>query len=85
MKNLDSIKSLINKPLSEVNIKVDDVTYVKEGTMNILRITIDKDPYIDVDDCILATKIINPILDKEDIIEHTYMLDICSKEKGGNK
>lgn len=79
------IRNLIEKPLSEINIKLDDVSYYKEGTMNILRITIDKDPYVDVDDCVAVTKIINPIIDGEDVIKDTYVLDVCSKEKGGDK
>jgi len=85
MKNEDVIRNLIEKPLSEINIKLDDVSYSKEGSMNVLRITIDKEPYVDVDDCVAATKIINPIIDNEDIIENTYVLDVCSKEKGGDK
>lgn len=85
MKNEDIIKSLIVEPLADINIKVDDVTYGKEGSLNVLRITIDKEPYIDVDDCVEATRIINPIIDKEDLIKDTYILDVCSKEKGGDK
>jgi ribosome maturation factor RimP len=85
MKNESVIKNLIEKPLLDINIRIDDISYVKENNMNILRITIDKEPYIDVDDCVAATKIINPIIDKEDIINDTYILDICSKEKGVNK
>lgn len=85
MGNEDIIKNLIENPLLEIGIKVDDVCYVKEGNMNILRITIDKDPYIDVDDCVAATKIINPLIDSEDIINDSYILDVCSKEKGGDK
>ncbi len=79
------IRKLIEEPLSKIDIKVDDVCYCKEGNINMLRITIDKEPYIDVDDCEDATHIINPIIDKEDIIKESYILDVCSKEKGGNK
>jgi ribosome maturation factor RimP len=85
MKNESVIKNLIEKPLLDINIRIDDISYVKENNMNILRITIDKEPYIDVDDCVAATKIINPIIDKENIINDTYILDVCSKEKGVDK
>lgn len=85
MKNEGEIKNLIEKPLSEIGIKLDDVSFCKEGSINILRITIDKDPYIDVDDCVAATQVINPIIDKADIIDETYVLDVCSKERGGNE
>jgi ribosome maturation factor RimP len=79
------IKDLIKKPLEEININVDSVTFTKEGSVNILRVTIDKEPYVDVDACVDATKIINPIIDKVDIPFDTYILDVCSKEKGGDK
>ena len=57
----------------------------KEDNNFVLRVTIDKDPYIDVDDCVAATKTINPILDEVNIISDTYVLDVCSKERGGDK
>ena len=30
----------------------------------------------------MATRIINPLLDKADLIEEEYMLDVYAKEKG---
>ncbi len=79
------VKELIEEPLKSINIKLDDVEYVKEGSMHFLRVIIDKEPYVDVDTCVKATEIINPILDKiEDEFDDAYVLDVCSKEKGGN-
>jgi ribosome maturation factor RimP len=77
-------KSLEEK-LLEVEIKLVEVLYTKESGENILRITIDKDTLINIDDCLLATKIINPILDKDDYIKESYILDVCSIEKGGEE
>jgi ribosome maturation factor RimP len=85
MKNEGVIRKLIEKPLADIDIKVDSVIYTKEGNMNILRITIDKEPHVDVDDCVSATKIIDPIIDGGNFINDTYILDVCSKEKGGDK
>lgn len=79
------VKKLIEEPLKSINIKLDDVEYVKEGSMYFLRVIIDKEPYVDVDTCVKATEIINPILDKiENEFDDAYVLDVCSKEKGGN-
>ena len=61
---------------------LDEVLYVKEDGMNFLRVVIDKEGIIDVDDCVKVSKLINPILDEEDPIEENYILDVCSKEKG---
>lgn len=81
---VEKVKNLIEEPLAEINIKLDDVEYVKDGSMYFLRVVIDKEPFVDVDTCVKATEIINPILDKiEDEFDDNYILDVCSKEKGG--
>ena len=42
-------------------------------------IIIDKMPYVDLDTCVEATHIINPILDEADLIDESYVLNVCSK------
>jgi ribosome maturation factor RimP len=84
MKRETEILNLIKRPLDEMGIIVDSISYVKENGTNYLRISIDKDNFIDIDDCVNATKIINPILDTANIINETYILDVCSKERGGD-
>lgn len=77
------VRSLIEKPLNEINIKLCDVEYVKEGSMYFLRVIIDKEPFVDVDTCVLATEVINPLIDTlEDEFDEAYVLDVCSLEKG---
>lgn len=81
----NKIRELIELPLKEKNIKLCNVEYVKEGTTYFLRVTIDKEPYVDVDTCVMATEIINPLIDTiEDEFDDSYILDVCSKEKGDN-
>ena len=58
------------------------MTYQKEEGNNVLRIVIDKEGIVDLNDCIAVNKIINPILDEKDPISESYILDVCSKEKG---
>lgn len=76
------IRNLIEKEIEDNNYILDSVEYVKEGGNYFLRVVIDKQGIIDIDDCVTVTNIINPILDKEDLIEDNYILDVCSKEKG---
>ena len=45
------------------------------------RIIIDKEGYVTLDDCAFISKIISNILDSEDPIKDSYILDVCSKEK----
>ena len=80
----DKVKNLISEPLKSINIKLCDVEYVKEGATFFLRIIIDKEPFVDVDTCVEATKVINPIIDSlENEFDDGYILDVCSLEKGG--
>lgn len=79
------VKLLIEEPLKDINIKLCKVEYVKEGGTYFLRVIIDKEPFVDVDTCVEATKVINPIIDKLDSeFKDAYVLDVCSLEKGGN-
>jgi len=84
MKIEEQVKNLIEPKLKEMGVKVDNIEYLKEGTNNFLRITIDKDDIVDIDTCVEVTRIINPMLDKADLIKESYILDISSKERGGN-
>lgn len=76
------IKNLIEKTIVDSGYILDDVNYVKENGTNFLRIIIDKEGFITVNDCVKVNELIDPILDKIDFIEESYIVDICSKEKG---
>lgn len=79
----EEVKKLIENQLKKEKIYVDNVIFEKEGSNYFLRIIITSDKGIDLDECIKATNIINPILDEnENLIENQYILDVCSK--GGN-
>jgi ribosome maturation factor RimP len=78
----EKVTNLIKEKIEKQGIILDQVLYVKEGNQYFLRVVIDKQGFIDLDDCVNISNIINPILDKNDIIESNYILDVCSKEKG---
>lgn len=83
-KVLEEIKRNIIGPMEEMDIIVDSVKYEVEGNYNFLRIELDKVNGIDMDTIVNATEVINPIIDKLDLIDDSYILDIVSKEKGEN-
>jgi ribosome maturation factor RimP len=84
--NIESeVMELIKEPLQKEGIIIDNISYLKEDNNYFLRIITDKDKDINVDDCVKVTKIIKPILDKANIIEKSYILDVCSKVKGDDK
>ena len=76
---LEKIKELVKKPLDDENIELVDVFFEKENGVDNLYIIIDKKPYVDVEVCVLATNIVNPILDEADLIKESYVLNVCSK------
>lgn len=78
----DQVKDLIEKELEKEKIIVDEVLYLEEDNNMFLRIVIDKIPVVDINTCVCATKIINPLLDKSQIVKDSYILDITSKERG---
>ena len=77
-----TVENLIKDVIEENNYILDSVSYVYEDSNNFLRVVIDKNGIIDIDDCVVVSKLINPILDREDPISDNYILDVCSKEKG---
>jgi len=79
----EKIKKLIEKEVNKMGIIIDSVKYEKEGNNYFLRIVIDADKIIDIDTCVEVTNIINPLLDEVDFINDSYILDVCTKEKGG--
>ena len=55
-----------------------DVEYVKEGADMFLRITIDNEEGITIEDCEKVHRAIDPLLDEADPIEEAYHLEISS-------
>ena len=80
--NFESLTEKINEALKKEEMFVDDIKYVKKGKYNFLEITLDKVGGIDLDGIVLATNIINPIVDKEEFTKDSYILDVSSKERG---
>ena len=78
----EQIRNLLEKPIEDAGYILDEVFYGKEENINTLRLVIDKSGYINVGDCVKVNEIVNPILDKADPINESYVLDVCSKEKG---
>ncbi len=69
-------------PLFDTVIAADcylwDVEYVKEGAEWILRIVIDSNEGVTLDDCERVSRAVDPILDEADPIENSYRLEITS-------
>jgi len=76
------VEEILKPVIENAGYILDQVLYLKEDGNKFLRIVIDKNEVVTLDDCVEVTKIINPILDEADLIDEQYILDVCSKEKG---
>ena len=72
------IEDLVKPIIENLGYKVYDVMYQKEGKDNYLRIFIDKESGIDLNDCEKVNDSVNDILDEKDYIKAQYFLEISS-------
>ena len=67
------------QPVVEANgCQLWDVEYVREGSERYLRLYIDKDGGIDIEDCEKIHRAMDPILDEKDPIAESYHFEVCS-------
>ncbi|MCD7756049.1 MAG: ribosome maturation factor RimP [Firmicutes bacterium] len=55
-----------------------DVEYVREGSQRFLRLYIEKDSGVDINDCEAISRAMDPILDEVDPIPEAYHFEVCS-------
>lgn len=66
-------------PIIQANgFELVDVEYVKEGSSFYLRSYLDKPGGITIDDCELVSRALSELLDKEDFIEDSYIMEVSS-------
>ncbi len=74
----ERVESLIKEKIESLGYYLYDVEYVKEGAEYYLRIYIDKETGIDLNDCEKVSNEINDLLDKADYIKEQYYLEVSS-------
>lgn len=79
---LKKLKIDLQERLDSEEIIVDDVTFEEKGKYHFLTVTLDKIGGIDLETIVDATKIVNEVVDKADITDDSYILDVVSKERG---
>ena len=55
-----------------------DIEYVREGSERFLRVYIDKEGGVSIDDCEAIARAIDPILDEKDPIPESYNFEVSS-------
>lgn len=74
----EKTECLISEIISDLGYELYDVEYVKEGKDYYLRIYIDSEKGIDLEDCEKVSNMITDLLDKEDYIKEQYFLEVSS-------
>ena len=79
MANIEqNIENLVESNINELGYELYDVEYVKEGKDYFLRIYIDSEKGISLEDCEKVSNSITEIIDKADYIKDQYFLEVSS-------
>lgn len=71
-------KELVEPVLQEKGLELVDVEYVKEGKNWFLRVYIDKENGVDIDECGVVSEQLGEKLDEKDLIKGMYFLEVSS-------
>ena len=71
-------EELITPILERMHFELVDVEYVKEGGTWYLRAYIDKPGGITIDDCELVSRAFSDVIDQNDFIEDSYIMEVSS-------
>lgn len=75
---VDAVWKLIEPIVNDLGLQLWDVRYVKEGAQWYLRVYIDKDGGVGIEDCERVSRSIDEPLDRLNPIEQSYCLEVCS-------
>lgn len=78
MANIEHIQKIIEPTINEMGFELWGVQQIAQGKSSTLRIFIDSEKGISVDDCALVSHQVSAILDVEDPIQGRYTLEISS-------
>ena len=68
-----------SRPIVEANgCTLWDVEYVREGSERFLRLYIDKEGGVSINDCEAIARAVDPVLDEADPIAESYHFEVCS-------
>ena len=74
----ERVAKLVEPVIEEIGYELYDVEYAKEGKNYFLRIFIDNEKGIDLNDCEKVNDAITDILDEENYIKEQYFLEVSS-------
>ncbi len=75
---VDAVTELVEPIVEKMGLTLWDVRFVKEGALWYLRIFIDRDSGVTIEDCENVTRAVDQPLDELDPIEQNYILEVSS-------
>ena len=78
MKVTELVTAFAKPIVEEKGCSLWDVEYVREGSERFLRVYIDKEGGVCIDDCEAVARAIDPILDEKEPIPESYHFEVCS-------
>jgi len=75
---VDTITNLLAPVAEACGVSLYDIEFLKEGGNRILRLYIDKDEGVDLDDCERVSRAAEEVLDADDPIPTAYFLEVSS-------
>ncbi len=75
---VESVTALVGPIVESFGLRLWDVRLVKEGASLYLRVFIDKDEGITIEDCENVSRAIDEPLDRLDPVDGEYTLEVCS-------
>jgi ribosome maturation factor RimP len=72
------VADLVDPILGELGFELVDVEYLSKHGRWVLRLYIDKEGGVTIDDCALVSREIGDLIDVKDIIRHEYVLEVSS-------
>jgi ribosome maturation factor RimP len=75
---MEQTRKKIKETVESLGYYLYDITFEKEGNDTILRVMIDHEKYIQIDDCVTVSRAISEWLDQEDPIKEAYLLEVTT-------
>jgi len=72
------VSQLVEPVLDEAGIELVDIEYLSERGRCVLRVFVDRDGGITLNDCAQLSREIGVLIDVKDIIQHEYVLEVSS-------
>ena len=74
----ENVEALVKDKIESLGYELYDVLFFKEGPNKILRIVIDNEKGISLDDCEKVNNEVKDLIDEADFIKEQYFLEISS-------